>query len=126
MLVGLLGVGVLTSLGLRTAEALDVDPASPGPYNLHRLNGIDFVSRDDGWAVGNWSGKDDGGGGRTIARHWDGATWRTFPTVDPGGHANTLYGVAARSSDDAWAVGYSVATPDDPFRPLIEHWDGAA
>ncbi len=39
---------------------------------------------------------------------------------------NDLYGVAAVSARDVWAVGYHnpLRTSGTPLRTLIEHWDG--
>src|SRR4051812_13043080 len=124
--VGILGSCALTALVLPGAGAVDAGPASPGPYNTHGLNAVDLVSANEGWAVGGWYGTDSGARSRTIAKHWDGVRWRTVPTVDPGGHANTFYGVSALSSDDAWAVGLFEAGLEEPNQPLIEHWDGTA
>ncbi|HEX8218561.1 MAG TPA: hypothetical protein VF914_05020, partial [Chloroflexia bacterium] len=39
---------------------------------------------------------------------------------------NMLFDVAALSSSDAWAVGYSVAKASDYYERIILHWNGAA
>jgi hypothetical protein len=62
---------------------------------------------------------------RTLIEHWNGRTWTAEKSPDPGGSSNdnALYGVAAISATNAWAVGdYYNAPPDD--RALIEHWNG--
>jgi hypothetical protein len=51
--------------------------------------------------------------------------WATVPTVDPSATGNTLTAVSARTSTDAWAVGYFANPADDAGRDgLAEHWNG--
>jgi hypothetical protein len=50
-------------------------------------------------------------------------TW-TPMTVPTYGSNSYLYGVAATSASNAWAVGYVEATPLAPARTLIYHWNG--
>ena len=55
---------------------------------------------------------------------WDGTSWSVVPSPNPG-TSNSLGGVAAISSTDAWAVGYWLTGPHMLIsRTLIEHWDG--
>jgi hypothetical protein len=64
---------------------------------------------------------------RTLVLHWDGTQWTVVPSPnsgDPsiGNNDNSLYAIAAVSSNDVWAVG-------DHFEgqvseTLVEHWDG--
>jgi hypothetical protein len=39
--------------------------------------------------------------------HWNGTSWKRVPSPNPGGssHANVLFGVAASSPTNIWAVG---------------------
>jgi len=60
---------------------------------------------------------------RTLAVKWDGSSWRTTVTPNPGSTDNVLYGVAALASDNAWAVG-GYYDASGVGRPLITHWDG--
>jgi hypothetical protein len=78
------------------------------------------VSGNDVWAVGE---RQDGAGRfATLTEHWDGHRWSVIPSPDPGTTGNHLYGVAAVSHNDVWAVGQrNDATSDTP---LVEHWDG--
>lgn len=85
------------------------------------------VNAMDAWAVGYSTDFDRRPGGfRTLSEHWDGTKWSVVPmpnsTAAPW---NELFGVAAVSSNDVWAVG-SVGTGEGPggYRSLIEHWDG--
>lgn len=71
---------------------------------LHsRLLGIDAVSVDDIWAVGN---ADFVG----LAMHWDGSVWSRVPIT--AGY-DGMSAVTAVSTDDVWAVGSN-----------INHWNG--
>jgi hypothetical protein len=86
--------------------------------------GVSALSSDDVWAVGYevpapFTAK-------PLIQHWDGARWSVVPEAPPPfGDQNFLHGVAAVSPNDVWAVGY-YGFADEPFRPLIEHWDGTA
>lgn len=52
-------------------------------------------------------------------------TFEIAPSADPGESSNTLWGVTALSSAEAWAVGGS-GDPLAPTAVLIERWDGSA
>jgi len=73
------------------------------------------VSASDAWAVGDY-----GSNGRTFLLHWNGKAWKVVEAPGPAGPDN-LYGVAALSASDAWAVGYDNAGNTST---LIEHWNG--
>lgn len=80
------------------------------------MRGVSALTPDDVWAVGARSGPT--GQNLTLADHWDGSAWTMVPTVDQEGHG-FLFGVAAISAADVWAVGnggLGVA--------MAEHWDG--
>jgi hypothetical protein len=72
----------------------------------------------DAWAFG-WSDDDHHCCWRSLAEHWDGSAWRKVKTPNRKGCYCALFGGAALSSTDVWAVG------DGPLQALIEHWDGA-
>ncbi|HEY0069468.1 MAG TPA: hypothetical protein VGE04_05815, partial [Chloroflexia bacterium] len=57
-------------------------------------------------------------------QHWNGSEWRTVPTPNVGQRLNTLSGVAMRSADDVWAVGYRVGDKSQHL-PITMHWDGS-
>jgi hypothetical protein len=91
------------------------DTVASAPFN-GRFNGIDAVSADDIWAVGDTMPRDadpDGGG---LTAHWDGETW-SFASFDA-----SFAAVAAVSGADVWAVGSEpVGTTT---APVASHWDG--
>jgi hypothetical protein len=60
---------------------------------------------------------------QTLIEHFDGTVWSVVPSPSPGGLQNILYGVAAISDTDVWAVG-TQQDSNGPFHTLTEHWDG--
>jgi hypothetical protein len=86
----------------------NVIPSANGSPADNVLNGVAGTSPKDVWAVGYTAGAF----GQGLIQHWDGSGW----SLVPGSSASigALYGVAALTSRDAWAVGDG-----------IQHWDGA-
>lgn len=64
------------------------------------------------------------GANQTFIRHWDGQTWTTQNSPDPGFRYDELNDVAAAGPDDVWAVGEFVGHGLQSISPLVEHWDG--
>jgi hypothetical protein len=62
---------------------------------------------------------------QTLAEFWDGTTWSVVPSPSPGAGGDILYGVAANSSSDVWAVGLQ-RDANGVVHPLTEHWNGTA
>jgi hypothetical protein len=62
---------------------------------------------------------------RTLVEHYDGTSWSVVPSPSPGARQNILYGVAAISDTDVWAVG-TQKDSNDVFHTLAEHWNGTA
>jgi hypothetical protein len=85
-----------------------------------QLSSVSAVSSTDVWAVGI-SQQHPRRGPRPLVEHWDGTSWSIVPTPDPGA-GSAFYSVAARASDDVWAVGYILRNTG---LPLAEHWDGS-
>jgi hypothetical protein len=87
------------------------------------------VSSNDVWAVGYVETNDDRVP-HTLIEHWNGSAWTVTksPNMEPKGApalTNQLWGVAARSANDVWAVGlWTWYTGDGTPRSLFEHWDG--
>ena len=80
---------------------------------------ISEVSRDQVWAVGDYGGQHSG----TLIEHWNGRAWKVQPSPNPGGQQeDALYGVAAASASNVWAVGEFDTYPID--NSLVEHWNG--
>jgi hypothetical protein len=87
------------------------------------LTGVTAVDRNDVWAAGFLRGPAGGPVSKPVLEHWDGVQWNLVvpPAV---GDTSLFFGIAAHSSDDVWAVGWS--TTGGVRQPLTEHWDGTA
>jgi hypothetical protein len=86
------------------------------------LDAVSMPGPNDAWAVGyyvNGSFKQ-----KTLIEHFDGSKWSVVPSQSPGKLKNILYGVAAISDSDVWAVGEAQDTDGD-WRTLAERWDGS-
>lgn len=95
---------------------------SPNPgASENWLFGVAGSSPTDVWAAGYFI--DTGVRHRTLLLHWDGVRWEVAPSVDAGSLDSQLFGVAAHSPKDAWAVGSATAWPLTG-QTLVEHWDG--
>jgi hypothetical protein len=86
------------------------------------LYGVSAVNAGDIWAVGNYFNAD--GYSQTLIEHWNGTAWTVVASPNPGTANNWLFGVAAVSANDVWAVGWQANT--NIQQPLIVHWDGTA
>ena len=91
------------------------------------LYGVTAISSSNVWAVGYYFptiGIPD-----TLIEHWNGSVWSVVksPNPSPPGiyQSNYLYGVAAASANDIWAVG-QYANSSGVEVPLVEHWNGSA
>ncbi len=88
----------------------------------NELNGVTVLSGNDIWAVGYYSDSTDIY--HTLIEHWNGSRWSLVASPDVGTDGEALNGVAAVSSTNVWAVGYSF-TGSVKGETLIEHWDGS-
>lgn len=103
--------------------AWSVVPSPNGSPQNSQLLGVDAVSPNDIWAVGDFSVT-----GpvyyQTLIEHWDGSTWSVVPSPNVSGSSqNTLTAVSAVSATDVWAVGYHLASN---WRTLVMRWNGSA
>jgi len=86
----------------------------PSPPDVG-LNSITAISARDAWAAGITTPYPY----QTAILHWDGTTWTRVPSPDPTpSSVNIVYGIAATSARDVWAVG------DTGLKPMILHWNG--
>ncbi len=95
--------------------------SSPNVLGRNELFGIDAISANDAWAVGNYYSPTNGSL-LTLIEHFDGTRWTVVPSPSEPDISNTLTAVAAVSASDVWAVGYLGTTT--PMGPLALHWDG--
>jgi hypothetical protein len=101
-------------------------PNPGGPRRDNSLSAVAATSPDNAWAVGTSAAPVESGlsGANTLIEHWDGTAWTRAPSPNPGSESY-LFGVAATSPTNAWAVGdYTTGGPGG--FTVIEHWDGTA
>ena len=133
LLAATLALGTsLTALGSGQAIAVAAVPAAGcqsltasqplNPDTENELRGVTVVSPCNAWAVGFYLST---GVNRTLIEHWNGSSWRVFPSTSPGTVDNELSGVHARSGSDVWAVGTYASAPSG-FKTLVLHWNGRA
>ncbi len=103
-----------------------VQPSPNVPHTNNDLNGVAATSGTHAWAVGDYFADTAHGlhVSRTLVEHWNGTAWTVQPSPNVGRIENALFGVAATSGTNAWAVGYSFN--GGPPLTLIEHWNGTA
>jgi hypothetical protein len=88
------------------------------------LEAVTVVSKCSAWTVGLAI---PGPNPSTLVERWNGTSWTIQTSVNPGGGADALYGVAATSAANAWAVGYQAGpTFGAPSTTLAEHLVGTS
>jgi hypothetical protein len=101
-----------------------VESPNPASYS-NRLEAISVVAANNIWAAG-WA-TEGGSIYRGTMLHWNGVQWSVVPisTDSPDTTGSyQLFGVAAASSTEAWAVGWGL---DSTARKnVILQWDGSA
>ena len=120
----------LSQFGLAQTSIFTIQN-SPSPDSQgNTLNAVGAISTSDAWAVG-YKHDNNLNDSRTLTLHWDGGSWSVIPSPNPGSTpdcrtgntGNVLNSVAAISSSDVWAVGFSFNC-HSLLRPLIMHWNG--
>jgi hypothetical protein len=99
-------------------------PSPNASADENRLRSVSAVAANDVWAVG-FHDADPGPNSfvRALIEHWDGASWSVVPAPNVGESGDYLFGVAAVSANDVWAVGFSSIFGE--AQALILHWDGS-
>jgi len=122
----------LSQLSLAQTSIFSIQNSPSPDAQGNTLNAVTAVSTSDAWAVG-YKHDNNLNDSRTLALHWNGSNWATVSTPNPGSTpncrnsntGNVLNSVAAVSSNDVWAVGFSF-TCTALLRPMILHWDGSS
>ncbi len=106
-----------------SATSVPLGQEYPSGVQAAQLNGVTEVAPGDGWAVGTVSDTSSLAS-QTLAYHWNGTAWTRSPTLNPAGPAltNELNAVAARATNDVWAVG---GDGSYPAKSLVLHWNGS-
>lgn len=84
------------------------------------LNGVEKVSSNNVWAVGNYYDLNVSAY-RTLIEHWNGTAWSVIVSPNTGTSFNDLYSVAVVAPSDVWAVGNYDGGTDD--RTLTERYN---
>jgi hypothetical protein len=95
------------------------NPAA-GAHTANILSAVVALSAKNVWAFGLYEKATTSQ--RTLIEHWNGTRWSVVPSPNSGTGDNALYGAAARSSADIWAVGSRASLGHS--RTLTEHWNG--
>ena len=91
-----------------------------GNENQGHFYGVSALSTSNAWAVGNGYLN---GYYRTRAEHWNGTAWSIKATPNVGTNdLEQLESVAAISSNNVWAVGYSQLFSS--YSTILMHWNG--
>jgi hypothetical protein len=81
------------------------------------LYAVDAIASNDVWATGGT--RVGYSSSHTLTLHWDGLNWMVVPSPNDSTGNNELYGVAAVSANDVWAVGSAGSS-----KTLALHWNG--
>jgi hypothetical protein len=116
-------LGGIPPAAARTLTGWTVVPTPSPSAQSNYLSAMDALSPTDMWAVGAWYRPSTSTPG-TLTEHWNGSTWSLVPSPNFNEGYNELYGVAAFSSTDAWAVGYHNISYYGSEKTMAQHWDG--
>ena len=97
-------------------------PTSGGDIDV---NAVASLPSGRSWAVGLSGGGDSPTSG--VILQWTGTAWTRVPIPDLRGDDGGLFGLAATSRSDAWAVGWASAegSPAGTSKIVILHWNGS-
>ena len=100
------------------------------PSPLLHANSVTALSPTNAWAVGTISVfAGDRQHTKPAIEHWDGTSWSIVSSPNPNRvptNDTALYGIAAVSANDIWAVGAGNFSTISGTATLIEHWDGTS
>ncbi len=87
------------------------------------LSAVTATSAQDVWAAGMKVVEGSKVPRQTLILHWDGKSWHVMDSPNGSQPNNELFGIAAISTSDVWAVG-DMSSDTTPPQPLTEHWNG--
>jgi phosphoesterase family protein len=93
-----------------------------GP-NQNTLLAVSELPSGHAWAAGFYINAEYAQ--QTLIQHYNGTTWSIIPSPSPGARQNILYGIAAVSDSDVWAVG-AYQDASSVWHTLAEHYNGSA
>jgi hypothetical protein len=99
--------------------------ATPKPTGSSQpeLEGVSCTSASACTAVGGY--EDSSGADRTLADGWNGTSWTTHATTNPGPESDYLYGASCTSASACTAVGYKQLS-SGRLVTLAERWNGTS
>jgi hypothetical protein len=92
--------------------------------NYYVIRDMVAISTNDIWIVGYWY--PESGSHRTFTLHWNGTSWTRIDPPQPGNYHRRLYGVAAVSSNEVWAVGQYSSDLGATYQTLVMKWNGTS
>jgi hypothetical protein len=101
----------------------------PAGADFAVLRDLKVLAHDDAWAVGDRTMPPLGSGSRTLAMHWNGTTWTTVPTPDPGRQNTLLWAIDGVAGNDVWAAGTWTTQTNGGWtgqQVFAMHWDGGS
>ncbi|MDQ2809237.1 MAG: S-layer homology domain-containing protein [Chloroflexota bacterium] len=98
-----------------------VDSPNGNLNSDNKLLAVASAGASDIWAVGyyNDAGSSDP---RPLIAHWNGSAWAQVAAPYPGPYDDRLFGVAALSVGNVWAVGQQAPQQNAVVTTLVEHW----
>jgi len=127
LLMIMAGVVIVLAPGRASASTCvswtGIQPPNPGAVSKFRS--VAVLSRCNAWAVGSTAASADGPF-QTLIEHWDGSAWKQVASPSPSSSANELFGVAAVSASNVWAVGNYISGTGIGTQIVVLHWNGTA
>ena len=96
---------------------------APSPGIEPSLMSVTAVSPTDAWAVGVDPNSTTN---EALIENWNGTSWSVVPSPSVNGVADILFGVAAVSANNVWAVGRFGETNANVLQTLTENWNGTS
>jgi hypothetical protein len=97
---------------------------APSKNGISAFNDVVAIAPNDVWAVGYYYDPAEATY-EALIEHWNGTAWSIVANPPIAQETNILYGVAASSPTNVWAVGYSKTYPD-PSLTLALRWNGTS
>jgi hypothetical protein len=95
---------------------------APSKNGISAFNDVVAIASNDAWAVGYYYDPAEETY-EALIEHWNGTAWSIVANPPITQESSTLYGVAASSASNVWAVGYQKTYPD-PSLTLAFRWNG--